>query len=265
MRKQKKNVEQSQRTALKTQNTPELLSSSHPSLDENHKMTQIDVLLQEYDNLAASIREHIQRIDRVRELYLAAGFGIIAFLVNSDKSPQVILDRIINDNIVLSFTLLIPILNAILLIHVVSYMHFILASSKYITHHLRPRITKLIGIPVFRWDIWDSRTGDKSVWVATRTLVGFLYYFFATVLSFAVLVYCSGAGHWRHGILPGLLYIGAVVAVSLTIIITVVYQWIGSHYYEAGEATDRVKRYRWYWLALPGGAILYGVLLWSTK
>jgi hypothetical protein len=125
---------------------------------------EIQAHLQEYHAISNAISENIKRIDLIRGLYLTALLGLVALLLSPQAPPlESRFQHARQDQFVLNLVLLIPIINAILLIHVTSFMHFILAAAKYNTYFLGKRLTELVGNSVFGFDLWESRVGAKAL------------------------------------------------------------------------------------------------------
>jgi hypothetical protein len=88
----------------------------------------------------------------VRGLYLTTLFGLLVLLLGAkDTTPvEVRITQIRNSPFLIRAILLVPTVNSILLIHVASFMHFILAAAKYNTYELGNRISNLVGRRVLR-------------------------------------------------------------------------------------------------------------------
>jgi hypothetical protein len=222
---------------------------------------EIQAHLQEYHAISNAISESIKRIDLIRGLYLTALLGLVALLL-SPQAPalQSRLQHARQDQFVLNLFLLIPIINATLLIHLTSFMHFILAGAKYNTYLLGKRLTDLIGHSVLGFDLWESRVGDKGAWLFTRGVVGVLNFAVATLVSVVILAQFKDAGRFKQGPVSGLLYCAGIISVALSLTVGLVYN-LTARQFAHGTAADRGPHVsKWYGLTVPFSAALYAAL-----
>lgn len=221
---------------------------------------EIDVLLAEYQ-ASTGITENVKRIDLIRGLYATALVAVAAIILKPEGAPlQERLAAAAKSQLVLSMLLSIPILNATLLIHVTSFMHFILAAAKYNTHYLGGRLLTLTGRPVLGFDRWESPAGDKGAWLFTGTIVGLANFALLTLLSLSILIEFKDAGLFRLGWIPGVLYCGGIAMMSFSLTAAVVFQIASRRF---GEPTALMgapaRRSKWYLLSIPLSFALYVV------
>lgn len=230
--------------------------------DPNQKATLLSVCLQEYSAGSAAIAEAIKRIETVRGLYLVAVFAVVGALFSSKTGDAAdAVSRAEADPYVLAPVLLLPLLNSILLIYVVSSMHFILAMAKYNTYVLGPKLSENAGSPVLQFDIWTCE--NKDAWLLFRTLSGVLFFLVATGISVAVLAFFGEAGKFSRGLAPGLAYVVSLLSVCATLVTGGVSLLVSSRFH-ATQATPRLKVGRSYWLCLPIAVVLYVILAWLS-
>lgn len=205
---------------------------------------ETDAHLKEYESLREEIREYMQRIDRYVGIYLAASFGVIAVFLRpgADYAIASFVDKFERDPYSLGFLLLIPILNSILQIHLLSFMHAILAMAKYSTYVLGGRISRLARRGVFSWDkklsVWD-----KGPWISTRVIAGGLYNLLILLISLSIVLYYSRIVYeLGKGLLYGL-YITGIASVSLAIACLIRYLFVSIKFHRL--KVGRVPRLGW--------------------
>lgn len=144
--------------------------------------------LEEYRTLRAEINHTTQRIDRTVGLYITATFVVVVFLLRPDAtfSVQSWLDALRTDHRLSTFLLVIPVLNALLLVRQVSLHMHILALAEYGLEEIRPRASHLVNASVLGWDL---RSGSSIKRMALRTRVLQQALFFAVALSISSAVF----------------------------------------------------------------------------
>lgn len=225
---------------------------------------EIKILLQEYQASAAGITENVKRIDLIRGLYATALVAVAAFILKPEGAPlQDRLGGVTKNQLILSLLLSIPILNATLLIHVTSFMHFILAAAKYNTHYLGGRLSTLTGRPALSFDLWESPAGDKGAWLFTGTVVGMANFALLTLLSISILVEFRAAGLFRLGWIPGILYCAGILMIGFSFAAALVFHLTSRRF---GETTALIgapaRKSPWYALSIPLSFGLYIVIVY---
>jgi hypothetical protein len=71
---------------------------------------ELQVCLKHYDSISSSIRDQLQRIDRITGIYFAAAFGIIGFILKAPGDSKESVKYVLSDPFAMSLTLLVPIL-----------------------------------------------------------------------------------------------------------------------------------------------------------
>ena len=222
---------------------------------------EIKVHLEEYHATSNAISENIKRIDLIRGLYLGALLGLAALLLSPQAPPlQSRFQTARKDQLVLGLFLVIPIINSTLLIHVTSFMHFILAAAKYNTYFLGKRLTELIGHNVLGFDPWESRAGDKGAWLFTRSVVGIVNFGVATLVSVGILAQFKDAGRFRQGAVSGLLYCAGTASISLSLTVGIVYLLTARRFAHGTVSDDGPRISKWYALTMPLSIALYAAL-----
>jgi uncharacterized protein YybS (DUF2232 family) len=102
--------------------------------------------------------------------------------------------------------------------------------------------------------------GDKQAWLLTRTFVGIASYMLATFVSLAVLVEFSDAARFERGLLAGVLYLIAVTAISLSLVVGLMSYVLAKRFYR-NRGDEIPYLWRWYFLTLPISVVLYLLLI----
>jgi len=218
-----------------------------------------DVQLQEYGSLSSAVADATKRIETVRGIYLTAAFAIVGTLLSAEPGYlHTLIARIRSDRYLLTSVLLLPFLNSLLLIYMISVMHFILAAAQYNTYVLGPSITGQTKVPVLQFDVWSSE--NKDAWVFLRTLTGILYYAFAMTASIGILICFRIAGKFHIGFLAGLAFITSVAVVSASTVVGVFSLRISKRFHTPQKKRFPIKNAFWFTAALS--ALLYVALAW---
>jgi hypothetical protein len=221
---------------------------------------EVDVHLAEYGALSAGIQHYVQRIDRIRELYVAGAFGGVAVLLGASPADvQARLEAMRTTAVGLWALLMLPTLNAILLVYVSSYMHYILAAAKYNTYVIGARLQALTDEQVLRFDNWESPAGEKTAWLITRDIAGVLSFALGTLLSIGVLAWCRDAGLFRLGGVAGGLYVLGVATIALSLVVGVTSGRIGARFHDTFGRPFPVQK--WYLTTIPVAIALYAVCI----
>lgn len=153
------------------------------------KSKQIDVHIKEYETLRSDMSFKVRQMYIFLAVYLAAIFAVLGFILSPENVK--ITDwpgKIKNNRFLIGAALVIPILNSILLIHIVSLMHFVFATAKYTTFVIGRKISQAVNKKdIIFWDKWDDV--HKQAWNRTKILVGILYYLLAHSISIGILWY----------------------------------------------------------------------------
>lgn len=233
------------------------------NINQINNSKRIDVLLQNSKVFAEAVSQWTQRIDRIRGVYLTVLFGLVGFLLSPSGKPlKDIILSIKADNTQIFLILLLPILNSLLLIYIVSYMHFIYSAAKYNAYYIGKLISTEIGIEILPFDDWETVVGDKEAWVTTRSIVGIMMFVIATGISFFILYTFSHAGRPSNGLLNFIVFLFSLAAVSLSIIVGLVNYYVGRRYHISDISVVQSKITRWYLLAIPLTGILYVLIIW---
>lgn len=182
----------------------------------NTSRFEVDVHLAEYCALRTEIDHYSQRIDRISAVYITAMFAIVGYLVRPDSQFDwaLYIEMVQKSTALTSLLLFIPILNSILLIRIGSFFLGVLALSQYTCYTLGPRMTKIIGAEVLRWDGSES-PGVKKNWIPIRSLGQILFAIAAESFSVIVLIITFYA--LTAGLLIGALYILSWIFVLISL------------------------------------------------
>ncbi len=233
------------------------------NINQPNNSKHIDVLLQNSKVFADAVSQWTQRIDRIRGVYLTVLFGLVGFLLSPNSKPlKDIMSSIKADNTQIFLILLLPIFNSLLLIYIVSYMHFIYAAAKYNAYYIGKLISTETGLEILPFDDWETVVGDKEAWVTTRSIVGIMMFLIATGISFFILSTFSNAGRPSNGLLNFIVFLSSLATVSLSIIVGLVNYYVGRKYHISDISVERSKITRWYLLAIPVTGILYILIIW---
>lgn len=234
------------------------------SISETIKAKRIEALLLHSKILSGAIGQWTDRIDKIRGIYLTALFGLVGFLLapNTDTLSEIV-RTIKQDETQISLILILPILNSILLIYTISYMHFILSAAKYNSYYILKLIQEEVEQSVVPFDDWDTSVGDKEAWVTTRSLVGILMFIVATIASLYILHTFSGAGIASHGGANVAVFLASVFSTALSITVGAFNVYVGKNF-RVSELADQPKGvWKWYLLpTIPLTAVLYFLLVW---
>lgn len=212
---------------------------------------------------AEAVSQWTQRIDKIRGVYLTVLFGLVGFLLSPSGKPlKDIILSIKADNTQIFLILLLPILNSLLLIYIVSYMHFIYSAAKYNTYYIGNLISTEIGIEILPFDDWKTVVGDKKAWVTTRSIVGIMMFVIATGISIFILYTFSSAGRPSNGFLNFITFLFSLTAVSLSVIVGLVNYHVGQRYHVSEISSVQSNITRWYLFAIPLTGILYVLIVW---
>lgn len=233
------------------------------NINQTNNSKNIDVLLHISKVFAEEVSQWTQRIDKIRGVYLTALFALVGILLNPSVKPlKDIISSIRADNTQIFLILLIPILNSLLLIYIVSYMHFIYSAAKYNSYYIGKLISTEIGIEILPFDDWETVVGDKEAWVTTRSIVGIMMFVIATVISLMILYTFSSAGRTSNGILNFIVYMFSLEAVSLSVVVGLINYHVGRRYHVSDISPVQRKIKRWYLLSIPLTGILYVLIVW---
>lgn len=235
------------------------------NINQTNNSKRIDVLLQNSKIFADAVSQWTQRIDRIRGIYLTVLFGFVGYLLSPTSKPlKDIISIIKTDNTQIFLILLLPILNSLLLIYIVSYMHYIYAAAKYNSYYIGKLISMETGLEILPFDDWETIVGDKETWVTTRSIVGILMFLIATGISFFILSTFSDAGRLSNGLPNFVLFLSSLATVSLSIIVGLINFYVGRKYHISDISVERSKITLWYLLAIPITGILYVLIMWLT-
>lgn len=227
-------------------------------------MKRIDVLMQSSKVFADAVSQWTQRIDRIRGVYITVLFGLVGFSLKYEKPLIDIIVSIRTDSTKVMLILLLPVLNSLLLIYTVSYMHFIYAAAKYNSYYLGNLISKETGLKIIPFDDWETVVGDKEAWVTTRSIVGSMMFAIATGISLFILYTFAAAGQPKNGFLPFVLFLISLGTVSLSIIVGFINYYIGRRYHCSDLSVVPTKVTRWYLLFIPLAGFFYVLFAWLT-
>jgi len=208
--------------------TKKLCEDSRLRRYEDMQMIQeVNVLTKEYEILATSMRTDIERIDRIIGIYAFAAIGIIAFLLqnNSIDKFMINIDRQIE---LIGLVLIIPIINAILLIHAISSFQVILVKAGYATYVIGERLQNILGEEVLKFD--KIFTIDKQAWLNERTTVGIYYCLLSTTISIFILYRFSYVLLFLNGVSIFFIWIASCFTVSLSISFLIRHRFINKHF-----------------------------------
>jgi len=232
---------------------------SQKSIDQYY----LQVLLHNSAAIRAEISHFTQRIDKIRAIYLSALFGLIGILLSPNFKPlKNIIGDIKADNTQVFLVLLLPIINSILLIYVASYMHFIYSAAKYNSFYIGDLLNEEVGRQIIPFDIWETIVGDKQAWITTRSIVGFMTFAIASLISIALLYTFSAAGRNTHGIMVFILYLVSLETVSLSVVVGAVNYYVGGKYHVSTISSKMPNLKRLYLFSIPLSVVLYIVLVW---
>lgn len=194
---------------------------------EEKRIQEINIHLKEYEILESSIRTEIGRIDRIIGIYYVAIFGIIAFFLknsnfnefmkNIDKNPELI-----------GLILTIPILNAVLLIHSISFFQTILVKARYSTYVIGERLRSLLKRDVLLFDeMYDL---DKQAWLRARATVGIIYCLLSSTISLLILYRYSYVLLLSQGFSAFIIWLLSCFTVSLSLSFLARHRFINKHF-----------------------------------
>lgn len=198
----------------------------HPPKLPNDEQ-EIAVHLKEYEMLVASIRTDIERIDKTIRIYVVVVFGIIAFFLKTTNFDE-FMKNIDKQTELIGLVLVIPMINAILLIHAVSSFQLIFVKVRCATYVIGERLRSLLKRDVLLFDkIYDL---DKQEWLNERTTVGIFYCLFSSAISILILYRYSYVLLFSQGVSVFILWVASCFTVSLSLSFLARHQFINKHF-----------------------------------
>ena len=147
---------------------------------------EIDILLKEYDNICTGIRDYVKRMDKYITIYLGVSFAIIIACLRPEFNIKEFLKKINDSEFLVGIFLLVPILNSIFQIYILSIYYELVLMDRYISLVIATRLSEMIGRDVLGY---GKALYLEEGWGVTITIAMVFWHLFILFVSIAILVF----------------------------------------------------------------------------